>query len=152
MPSRGRSRALPLRTEHVRWLPVLLLGAAALLAWATIRWVSLIPQVDQRFFFTPGSPIYRAHQKIEARYEGQDLLVVIATADDISSREYRRRIERLGDRLLALRGVTAVRSLAAGPEGLEDARESPLWRRLLLPEGARASNLILVVEPAPRPR
>jgi hypothetical protein len=44
-----------------RWLPILLVGVPVALAWATFRWVSLIPQVDQRFFFTPGSPIYRAH-------------------------------------------------------------------------------------------
>ena len=126
-----------------------LLFVPVVLAWATFRWVSLIPQIDQRFFFAPGSQIYRAHQKIEeryeGRYEGQDLLVVIAAADDISTSEYRRRISGLGDRLLAVRGVTDVRSLAAGPESLEDARESPLWRRLLLPEKTQASNLILVV-------
>src|SRR5262245_55234620 len=137
----------PHRARLVRWLPVLLLALPVALAWATSRWVSLIPQVDQRFFFTPGSSIYRAHQKIFQRYEGQDLLVVIASTGDISSREYHRRIERLGDRLLRVRGVTGVRSLAAGPDDLEDARESPLWRRLLLPDGARASNLILVVQP-----
>ena len=62
----------------VRWLPLVSLGIPVVLAWATLRWVSLIPQIDQRFFFTPGSPIYRAHQKIEERYSGQDLLVVIA--------------------------------------------------------------------------
>ena len=144
MPPR-RPSTVPVRVKFVRWLPVALLGVPVVLAWATFRWVSLIPQIDQRFFFTPGSPIYRAHQKIEERYEGPELLVVIAAADDISGSQYRRRIERLGHRLLELRGVTGVRSLAAGPESLEDARESPLWRRLLLPENTQASNLILLV-------
>jgi predicted RND superfamily exporter protein len=140
------SETVPQRGRFARWLPIVLLGLPIALAWATFRWISLIPQVDQRFFFTPGSPIYRAHQKIERRYEGQELLVVIATGD-ISSREYRRRIDRLGDRLLAVRGVTGVRSLTSGPDDLEDARESPLWRRLLLPDDGRASNLILIVAP-----
>jgi hypothetical protein len=33
-----------------------------------------------------------------------------------------------------VRGVKNVRSIAAGPADLDDARRSPLWRRLLLPE------------------
>jgi predicted RND superfamily exporter protein len=108
--------------------------------------VSLIPQIDQRFFFTPESPIYRAHEKIEERYAGQELLVVIAASDDISDAQYQHRIEQLGHRLLELRGIAGVRSITEGPEGLADARESFLWRRLLLPENTQATYLILVAE------
>ena len=122
-----------------------LLGVPVVLAWATFRWVSLIPQIDQRFFFTPGSPIYRAHQKIEERYEGQELLVVIAAADDISGGQYQRRIERLGDRLLELRGCDGRAQPRRGArESRGRARKSAVAPAAAAGKHA-ASNLILVV-------
>ncbi len=130
----------------LRVLPALLLSLPALLAYFTFTTVDLTPSVDQRFFFTPGSSIYREHNAIDERFSSQELLAVTAYTDNVSSRTYQRRIKQLTQRLKKLRFVLGVRSLSDGPEGLADTRESPLWRRLLLLEKTEASNLILLVD------
>lgn len=127
-------------------LPALSLGLAALLGAATLAWVNLSPRIDQRFFFAADSPAYRESQALNERFMSRELLVVTAHGDDIGSTQYRERIARLTQRLERLRRVLSVRSLTQGPDGLQDARESPLWRRLLLLPETPATNLLLVVD------
>jgi uncharacterized protein len=130
----------------LRWMPVPSLLVAAALAALTALYVDLTPRVDERFFFSADSPAYREARAIERMFVGQQLLVVTAHAPDITTREYRQRVEALTEKLRRLRRVHNVSSLAAGPDGLEDVRESPLWRRLLLLPGAPATNLVLTVD------
>lgn len=131
----------------LRWLPAASLLFTVLLGAATFGWVDLHPRVDERFFFAADSPAYREARALERRFSSQQLLVVTARADDLSSESYRKRIEQLTRKLEKLDRVLSVRSLAQGPDGLEDARRSPLWRRLLLLEDQEpASNLVLVVD------
>lgn len=131
----------------LRWLPAVSLALTALLAAATAAWVDLRPRVDERFFFAADSPAYREALALQQRFSSQQLLVVTAEADDLGSEAYRKRLEQLTRKLERLDRVLSVRSLVQGPDGLEDARQSPLWRRLLLlDEPLTASNLVLVVD------
>lgn len=130
----------------MRALPLLGLLLAAALAVLVGRTVDLQPRVDERFFFSSDSPVWREAQALTRNFSSQALLVVTASAPDIGTARYRERIERLGQRLAALERVDSVTSLARGPKDLRDARESPLWRRLLLPEGMSATAVVLSVD------
>lgn len=131
----------------LRWLPLLSLALTGLLGAATFAWVDLTPRVDERFFFAADSPAYRESSALGKRFNSQQLLIVTARADDLDSEAYRKRLVRLTRKLERLERVVSVRSLVQGPDGLEDARKSPLWRRLLLLENKEpASNLVLVVD------
>jgi predicted RND superfamily exporter protein len=138
--------AVPAPRGFLRILPALLLALPPVLAYLTYTYVDLTPKVDQRFFFTPGSPIYEEHNDIVQRFSTQELLVVTAYTGDIERKDYLDRIRRLTARLKTLRPVLGVRSLTDGPDDVADARESPLWRRLLLLDNIQASNLILLVD------
>ena len=131
----------------LRWLPLVSLGVTVLLGVATLAWVDLKPRVDERFFFAADSPAYREARALQDRFSNQALLVVTAAADDLDSEAYRKQLEQLTRKLERLDRVLSVRSLVQGPDSFKDARESPLWRRLLLlEEPATASNLVLVVD------
>lgn len=130
----------------LRALPLLGLALAAALAVLVARTVDLQPQVDERFFFTPGSDVVREARALERQFGSQALLVVTAHAPDITGERYRQRIERLSARLTALERVESVTSLARGPKDYADARESPLWSRLLLLDGVSATALVLSVK------
>ena len=122
------------------WGAVLLaLGAAV---W---RGVDIAPRVDRSFFFAREDRPLRDQERIEDLFGVQDQLVVIATSSDIESEVYTERIERLTDSLEALPEITMVRSLTSGPDGLEDARDSPLWSRLLLASDGSSTRLIAFV-------
>jgi predicted RND superfamily exporter protein len=131
----------------LRWLPLVSLGITVLLGAATLAWVDLKPRVDERFFFAADSPAYREARALQDRFTSQALLVVTAATDDLDSEAYRKRLEQLTRKLERLDRVLSVRSLVQGPDSLKDARESPLWRRLLLlGDPATGSNLVLVVD------
>ena len=138
--------SVPALLGFLRVLPALLLALPLALAYFTFTTVDLAPKVDQRFFFTPESAIYQEHSTIVQRFSAQELLAVTAYTKDLDSPEYLDRIRHLTQRLKNLRRVLGVRSLSDGPDNLQDARDSPLWRRLLLLEKTQASNLILLVD------
>lgn len=130
----------------VRSLPAFCVALAGLLAALTFAWVDLDPQVNDRFFFAADSAAYREARALQRRFVSRELLVVTAAADDIGSDAYRQRIAELTRRLERLRRVYDVHSLTQGPDDLQDARDSPLWRRLLLMPRTPATNLLLVVD------
>lgn len=45
--------------------------------------------------------------------------------------------------LQSVEGVTSVESLADGPKNFEDAEKSPFWKRLLIAENGRSSNVVI---------
>lgn len=135
----GGSRLL----RHGGWLA---LAVTAVLLGAVVHRVDLRPRVDRHFFFGSDSEALRQASRIGELFRTQTQLVVIARSSRLGSPEYARRIDRLTRALSEVDGVTTVKSLASGPDGLEDARESPLWSRLLLAEDASATHLIAFVE------
>lgn len=118
---------------------------AALLVVATVHWADLRPVVDRDFFFSSKSGTLAQSEKLETLFERSGQLVVIARSPDIGSGAYRSRIDRLEQDLLGVAEVLGAKSLASGPGDLEDARDSPLWRRLLLASDGSATHLLVFV-------
>src|SRR5205814_6552162 len=58
---------------------------------------------------------------------------------------YLQRIRELSEKIKAIDTVVGVRSLADGPKSFSDAIASPLWRRLLIADNQRSSNVIVLI-------
>ena len=108
--------------------------------------VDLTPHVDEDFFFSENDPQFQQSQQVDATFHAQAQLILSVSAPDISSQSYRAGIQQLTDKLKAIDGVSGVRSLTAGPKDFADALASPLWRRLLIADNRRSSNLIVLIE------
>jgi len=120
------------------------LAVVGVLVTATALWTDLRPRVDRDFFFSSGSGTLQQAARIEQLFDRHAQIVLIARGD-VGSERYLERLSDLEETLASLPGVVSSRSLASGPADLEDARESPLWRRLLLADDESASHLILLV-------
>ncbi|MGI9072289.1 MAG: MMPL family transporter [Bryobacteraceae bacterium] len=53
------------------------------------------------------------------------------------------RLAQLTRQLQSIETVTSVESLADGPKNFEDAEKSPFWKRLLIAENGRLSNVVV---------
>jgi hypothetical protein len=53
------------------------------------------------------------------------------------------RLAQLTRQLQSVETVTSVQSLANGPKNFEDAEKSPFWKRLLIAENGRSSNVVV---------
>ena len=121
--------------------PIVLLGALTL---AFTRIVDLTPQVSSSFFFAPGDPALEETQWISERFPGSNEMLVLAMrAPDIASEAYRNRVEEVTNAILQLPDVLSVQSLTSGPGNLREAKESPLWQRLLLGQAESATLAIV---------
>lgn len=98
--------------------------------------------MDDEFFFAPGDPALRAEKRITRRFGSLSQVVILASSPALEDPDYLDRIAELTRAVAGVQGVLAVHSLARGPDGLEDARESPLWRRLLLSGDGSTSFVI----------
>src|SRR6058998_2117014 len=108
-------KTLPLGSP---WL-MLVITAALLLSVAML--VDLKPVVDQNFFFSTNDPGIQQTKKIEQRFPTQPEVILAVASRDISLPRYLERIQRLTQRVHAIGGVSAVKSLAEGPKSFEDA-------------------------------
>ena len=52
----------------------------------------------------------------------------------------------LDDSLLKLEGIVGIKSIAHGPNGLEDALKGPLWKRLLISKDQKSTNIIVFLK------
>ena len=136
------SVALRAGPSWMHWLMLALVGA---LAWAVGTFVDLTPHVDEDFFFSAKDPQFRQSKEIEQLFPSPSQIIISISLSDISSQGYFDRIKALTEKIKGLESVVAVRSLSAGPENFADARESPLWRRLLIAENQRSSNIIVLI-------
>ena len=64
-------------------------------------------------------------------------------SSNISSEHYLDRLGRLTQQLDSVETVTSVNSLTEGPKNFEDAEKSPFWKRLLIAENGRSSNIVV---------
>jgi len=139
----GRSAPTARRLMHSlrprRWL---ILGFTAVCAGVFARFVDLTPPVESDFFFSSDDPELQADRRIDELFPAQEQ-VILAVRGDIQSLKYGTRIHALSLKLLEVDGVTSVKDIRHGPDDLEDAFESPLWRRLLIDEETRSTNLIV---------
>lgn len=128
---------------HRTLWPSLLITAAL---GAVIALLPLEPRIAPGFFFAQDSQALEEIRIQEKRFGSQALLMVIARSPNIDTPLYAKQIAQLTEALAGLPGIITVRSLSNGPENLADARESPIWNRLLLYPDGQASNLILVLD------
>jgi uncharacterized protein len=97
------------------------------------------------FFFASSDPKFQESKKIDQTFPSGDQLIVSVTSPDISSSQYLDRLEQLTEKLKSIESVTGVRSLTDRPKDFEDAEKSPFWRRLLIAENHKSSNLVAFV-------
>lgn len=132
------------RVMRLAWLPVLLLTAAGAAAFFTLA--DLSPQVGRNFFFGSDNPAFQDTQRIRERFKTGGGQVVIAARGNIATEAYFESIAALSEELAAMAAVDQVQSLSQGPGSYEDAKESPLWRRLLLGSQDDVTLVIAMVD------
>jgi len=130
-------------TKHLHWV---MFAVTAALAGMLYLFVDLQPHVGQDFFFDSNDPQLRETKQIRDQFPSGEQLILSAQSADIQAEGYRNQIEKLTKHLAGVKGVTGVKSITSGPDDLEDAIESPLWRRLLISDDGQATNLIALVE------
>ncbi|MGH7581605.1 MAG: efflux RND transporter permease subunit [Gemmatimonadales bacterium] len=119
---------------------------SAIVALVFLAGVDLKPRVDEAFFFSSHDRALRADSAIVRTFPDTPLLIVLASGD-LRSPSYVRDIGELTAALHLVPGVTSVESLAEGPKDVDDALESPLWRRLLITGDERGSYLVMGTNP-----
>ncbi len=82
-------------------------------------------------------------------FPGQSSLIIINVIGDIGSPQYFKKIRKLTRVLLELEYVSSAKSLSRGPGNIRNARESPLWNRVVLSEDGKSTNIILVLKEGP---
>lgn len=121
-------------------------GVTALLAVLVAAFVNLKPHVDEYFFFSSNDPQFRESHKIDEMFPSGDQLILAVASDDIASERYLEQLAHLTQAIASVRQVIGVRSLADGPKNFADAEKSPLWKRLLISENGKSSNVVVFVQ------
>jgi len=137
-----RTRVLLFRQLWV-YLFLTLLGAIVL-----VKFVNLKPEVTDDFFFSSKDPQFQSEKEISKLFVRNDSMVVISATGNINSPLYQEKIQDLSEALLGLEGITGVRSLTHGPKDLDDALKSPMWKRLILSDDRKSTNLIILIDEA----
>lgn len=137
-PKKQRS----LTREVITFIIITLLSAYCLFSF-----VSLQPTVDNNFFFSTDDPQFQSERLIDSLFIRQDSQLIIAATGDIHDKAYLGNISELSRRLLAVDGVTSVNSLThGGPGDAKSAFNNPLWKRLIVADNKKSSNLILLLD------
>ena len=111
------------------------------------RFLNLTPKVDKNIFFSNDDPHFQSEHQINRLFIRQDSQLIISATGKIDSPEYVQKVSDLSEMLLAAEGVTSVNSLTHfGPVDLKDAIQSPLWKRLIVSNDKKSSNLILLLD------
>lgn len=119
-------------------------GLAAASVFGVLAWVDLSPRVEADFFFSEGDPQLAASVEIDRRFPSPPQIIIRAAASrsagalDPASETYRSAIRELSRELAEVEGLIGVHSVTT-----DDARRSPLWRRLLLTPDGRATNIVI---------
>jgi len=110
------------------------------------KYVNLTPHVDNDFFFSSNDPNYKADAKISDLFARKDSQLIISVTGDIYSADYQKKIAYLTEIISEFKSVTSVKSLTSGPKNVQEAVESPLWRRALLVDNLESSNIIVILD------
>ncbi|MFC1667691.1 RND family transporter [Candidatus Omnitrophota bacterium] len=112
-----------------------------------VKFVPLTPTVDDNFFFSSEDPQLQSEHKISRLFVRKDSQLIISASGDINNGKYLEKISELSKALLELDGVASVNSLThAGPSSVGKAFDSPLWKRLIVSNDRKASNLIVLLD------
>jgi predicted RND superfamily exporter protein len=109
------------------------------------KFVDLKPEVAEDFFFSSNDPQFQENAKIDRMFPSGSQLIVNVASPDISSSLYVERLARLTQQIQSVDGVTSVDSLTDGPKNFNDAEKSPFWKRLLIADNERSSNVVVFV-------
>ena len=120
-----------------------MLALTAVLFLVVGLFVDLKPQVGANFFFSSSDPQFREDARIDRLFPSGSQLIISVAAPSISSERYLERLGRMTRELDSVPTVTSVDSLADGPKNFEDAEKSPFWKRLLIAENGRSSNVVV---------
>lgn len=123
------------RVPASEWL---LAALSVLCVSAVLLWIDLSPRVESDFFFSPEDPQLQAAQEMARRFPSPEQIIIRIAAPDIADAEYIAKIRNLTAALDTVTGVSGVSSITT-----EDARRSPVWRRLLLTPDNLATNIIV---------
>ena len=132
-------------TPRAPWRHWMFLALTVLFLGLVATFVDLKPHVDENFFFSSSDPRAQESDKIDRMFGGDSQLILAVAAPDISSPNYLERLGRLTQQLSSIASVDSVESLADGPKNFEDAEKSPFWKRLLIAENGRSSNVVMFV-------
>lgn len=127
---------------------ILMLAFTAGLVAFFLKTVDLKPHVDEKFFFSSDDPQFREDRMISKLFP-QPPQLVIGARGDFHSEEYLEKLRRLTAEIDELTEVFSVQSLTQGPSGVQDAIESPLWRRMLLATDGEASFINVFIKDVP---
>ncbi|USG62285.1 MMPL family transporter [Sneathiella marina] len=123
---------------------------AAVIFTLFISLVDLRPQVTPDFFFGSNDPDLAQSEQIRALFPSDEFLIVSVASDDIGSEKYLSRLTALSADMGKIDGILRIVSVADGPGNIDEARDSPFWRPLLISEGEEATLIIAFVKsPAP---
>ncbi|MDP8233185.1 MAG: MMPL family transporter [Candidatus Saelkia tenebricola] len=111
-----------------------------------VKFVSLTPEVTDDFFFSSEDPQFQSEKLISKLFVRNDSMVVISATGNIESPLYQEKILDLSESLMRLEGVTSVRSLTHGPNDFEDALKSPMWKRLVMSDDRKSTNIIILLD------
>jgi predicted RND superfamily exporter protein len=120
-----------------------MLALAVSLFGLVAAFVDLKPQVGANFFFSSDDPQFQESAKIDRIFPSGTQLIVSVASPHISSKHYLERLAQLTRQFQSIETVTSVESLADGPKNFEDAEKSPFWKRLLIAENGRSSNVVV---------
>ncbi|MGC2656333.1 MAG: MMPL family transporter [Bryobacteraceae bacterium] len=120
-----------------------MLALTALLFALVAIFVDLKPHVGENFFFSSNDPQFQESAKIDRIFPSGSQLIVSVAAPSISSAHYLDRLAEMTRQIQSIQTVTSAESLTDGPKNFEDAEKSPFWRRLLIADNGRSSNVVV---------
>jgi predicted RND superfamily exporter protein len=121
----------------------LMLAFTAILFGLVAMFVDLKPVVGENFFFSSNDPMFQESAKIDRIFPSGSQIIISVASPSISSDRYLARLAELTEQLRSVETVTSVVSLADGPKNFQDAEKSPFWKRLLIADNGRSSNVIV---------
>ena len=110
------------------------------------NFISLQPEVTDDFFFSSEDPQFQSEKLISQLFVRNDSQIIISATGNIQSRKYQDKIWDLTVSLLQTEGITGIKSLTHGPKDFNDALKSPLWKRLIISDDKKSTNLILFLD------
>lgn len=104
------------------------------------------PQVDENFFFAENDPQFQNEIKISERFLRKNSPLIISAKGDIQSDPYYQKVDGLTNALINTPDVSGVKSIPSGPADLKDAMTSSLWKRILISQDQRSTNIIIFLD------
>lgn len=126
-------------------------GLTIVVVACLLRFINLTPQVDSHFFFANHDPHYQADARISQLFERKDSQLIVSITGDIHSASYLVKTKQLTNIIRSFEGAISVKSISEGPRDLADALKSPFWRRILIANNKKSSNIVIILDESKAP-